>query len=158
MRRALDEYHVGGIETNLPFHRQVMRHPAFIAGEYDTGFIERHKAELQPAAPDEETATLAAVVAAAEAQARGPRARPVRSSIYRRRRSRHGGETRRERCSVARPRARRGRLRDGRRVVERGLLADDVRVEGELSARGELAPRGRLAARQLGAATLDDAR
>ena len=37
MRRALGEYHVGGIRTNLPFHRQVMRHPAFIAGEYDTG-------------------------------------------------------------------------------------------------------------------------
>ena len=48
MRRALDEYHVGGIQTNLPFHRQVLRHPAFIAGDYDTGFIERHKAELAP--------------------------------------------------------------------------------------------------------------
>jgi acetyl-CoA carboxylase biotin carboxylase subunit len=71
MRRALVEYHVGGIKTNLPFHRQVMRHPAFIAGDYDTGFIERHKAELQPASPDEETATLAAVVAAAHAQAQG---------------------------------------------------------------------------------------
>jgi acetyl-CoA carboxylase biotin carboxylase subunit len=71
MRRALAEYHVGGIRTNLPFHRQVMRHPAFIAGETDTGFIERHKAELAPAAPDEDAAALAAVVAAAHAQARG---------------------------------------------------------------------------------------
>jgi acetyl-CoA carboxylase biotin carboxylase subunit len=71
MRRALAEYHVGGIRTNLAFHRQVMRHPAFIAGEYDTGFIERHKAELAPAAPDEETATLAAVLVAAHAKARG---------------------------------------------------------------------------------------
>jgi acetyl-CoA carboxylase biotin carboxylase subunit len=76
MRRALAEYHVGGIKTNLPFHRQVMRHPAFIAGEYDTGFIERHKAELQPASPDEETAALAAVVAAAHAQANGPGGAP----------------------------------------------------------------------------------
>ena len=32
MRRALGEYHVGGISTNLAFHRQVMRHPAFVAG------------------------------------------------------------------------------------------------------------------------------
>jgi acetyl-CoA carboxylase biotin carboxylase subunit len=72
MRRALAEYHVGGIRTNLAFHRQVMRHPAFVAGEYDTSFIERYKAELAPAAPDEETATLAAVVAAAHANARGP--------------------------------------------------------------------------------------
>ena len=67
MRRALGEYHVGGIRTNLPFHRQVMRHPAFIAGDYDTGFIERHKAELAPAAADDETAMLAAVAAAAHA-------------------------------------------------------------------------------------------
>ena len=48
MRRALDEYVVRGIETNLAFHRRCFRHPAFIAGDYDTGFIERHKAELAP--------------------------------------------------------------------------------------------------------------
>ena len=75
MRRALGEYHVGGIRTNLPFHRQVMRHPAFIAGEYDTGFIERHKAELAPAAADDETAMLAAVAAAAHAAAERRRRR-----------------------------------------------------------------------------------
>jgi acetyl-CoA carboxylase, biotin carboxylase subunit len=51
MRRALAEYHVGGIKTNLAFHRQVMRHPAFIAGDIDTGFIERHKADGRAAAP-----------------------------------------------------------------------------------------------------------
>jgi acetyl-CoA carboxylase biotin carboxylase subunit len=72
MRRALAEYHVGGIKTNLPFHRQVMRHPAFIAGETDTGFIDRHKATLQPATPDEEAAELAAIVAAAHAKEQGP--------------------------------------------------------------------------------------
>ena len=66
MRRALGEYHVGGIRTNLPFHRQVMRHPQFIAGDYDTGFIERHKAALTPPAPDAETAALAAIAAAAQ--------------------------------------------------------------------------------------------
>jgi acetyl-CoA carboxylase biotin carboxylase subunit len=67
MRRALGEYHVGGIRTNLAFHRQVMRHPQFIAGQYDTGFIERHKAQLTPPSPDEETAVLAAIAAAAQA-------------------------------------------------------------------------------------------
>jgi acetyl-CoA carboxylase biotin carboxylase subunit len=65
MRRALGEYHVGGIKTNLAFHRRVMRHPAFIAGDYDTGFIERHKAELTQPAADDETAVLAAIAAAA---------------------------------------------------------------------------------------------
>ena len=39
MRRALDEYEVRGIETNLAFHRRCLRHAAFVAGDYDTGFI-----------------------------------------------------------------------------------------------------------------------
>jgi acetyl-CoA carboxylase biotin carboxylase subunit len=67
MRRALAEYHVGGIRTNLAFHRQVMRHPAFVAGAYDTGFIDRHKSELAPPAIDDDTASLAAIAAAAHA-------------------------------------------------------------------------------------------
>jgi len=71
MRRALGEYHVGGIKTNLGFHRQVMRHAAFAAGEYDTGFIERHKAELVPPDPDDATAELAAIAAAVAADATG---------------------------------------------------------------------------------------
>ena len=71
MRRALAEYHVGGIRTNLAFHRRVMRHPAFIAGEYDTGFIERHKADLVPPGADEETATYAVIGAALAARAAG---------------------------------------------------------------------------------------
>ncbi|HEY6477510.1 MAG TPA: acetyl-CoA carboxylase biotin carboxylase subunit [Polyangia bacterium] len=71
MRRALGEYHVGGIKTNLAFHRRVMRHPAFLRGDYDTGFIERHKAELAQPPPDEETAALAAIAAAAAAARAG---------------------------------------------------------------------------------------
>ena len=43
MRRALDEYAVRGIQTNLAFHRRALRHPAFCAGDYDTGFIERER-------------------------------------------------------------------------------------------------------------------
>jgi acetyl-CoA carboxylase biotin carboxylase subunit len=76
MRRALGEYHVGGIRTNLAFHRRVMRHPAFIAGTYDTGFIDRHRADLTPAAADDETATWAAVGAALEARAKGDKGMP----------------------------------------------------------------------------------
>jgi len=54
MRRALDEYRVGGIETNLAFHRRCMRHPAFAAGDFDTGFIARNARELAPAAGERE--------------------------------------------------------------------------------------------------------
>jgi len=46
MRRALSEYVVTGIQTNLPFHLRLMRHPEFVAGDYDTGFIERHRDAL----------------------------------------------------------------------------------------------------------------
>ena len=41
MRRALDEYAVGGIKTTLPFFREVMRDEEFVAGRLDTGFISR---------------------------------------------------------------------------------------------------------------------
>jgi acetyl-CoA carboxylase, biotin carboxylase subunit len=67
MRRALSEYHVGGINTNLAFHRRVMQHPAFIAGDYDTGYIERHKAELTPPPPATDVLDDAAIAAALHA-------------------------------------------------------------------------------------------
>jgi len=42
MRRALGEYVVTGIRTNLPFHLALMRHPRFVEGSYDTSFIAQH--------------------------------------------------------------------------------------------------------------------
>jgi len=41
MKRALDEYVVEGIKTNIPFHKRVMASPAFIAGRYDTRIVEQ---------------------------------------------------------------------------------------------------------------------
>jgi acetyl-CoA carboxylase biotin carboxylase subunit len=46
MRRALTEYVVTGIRTNLSFHERLFAHPEFAAGRYDTGFIDRYKDEL----------------------------------------------------------------------------------------------------------------
>jgi acetyl-CoA carboxylase biotin carboxylase subunit len=63
MRRALDEYAVRGIETNLAFHRRCVRHDAFVAGDYDTGFIGRNAKELAPRADEHEL--VAAIIAAA---------------------------------------------------------------------------------------------
>lgn len=40
MRSALDETVILGVETNLNFQYQIMRHPVFVAGKADTGFIE----------------------------------------------------------------------------------------------------------------------
>ena len=40
MRRALYEYVIIGIESNIPFHRAVMENPRFVKGELGTHFIE----------------------------------------------------------------------------------------------------------------------
>jgi acetyl-CoA carboxylase biotin carboxylase subunit len=42
MLRALHEYTVVGPVTNVAFHRWALEHPAFRAGDIDTGFIGRH--------------------------------------------------------------------------------------------------------------------
>ena len=52
MRRALSEYIVTGIRTNLTFHQRLFSHPDFVAGKYDTGFVERCKDELVGDPPD----------------------------------------------------------------------------------------------------------
>jgi acetyl-CoA carboxylase biotin carboxylase subunit len=42
MKRALSEFVVKGIKTSIPFHQKVFRHPIFLEGRYDTGFIDEH--------------------------------------------------------------------------------------------------------------------
>jgi acetyl-CoA carboxylase biotin carboxylase subunit len=72
MRRALSEYHVGGIVTNLSFLERITSLPAFGAGEFDTGFVERLLASGTFAAAAAEApwqvALAAAAVAALEAR------------------------------------------------------------------------------------------
>ena len=41
LRRALDEYEVGGIKTTLPFFREIVRDAEFKSGQLDTDFISR---------------------------------------------------------------------------------------------------------------------
>jgi len=40
MRRALEEYKILGVRNNIAFHQRLMDSPHFIAGHYDTRFIE----------------------------------------------------------------------------------------------------------------------
>jgi acetyl-CoA carboxylase biotin carboxylase subunit len=42
LRRALEEFVVGGIETNLPLHRRITSNEAFIKGQYDVHSLERY--------------------------------------------------------------------------------------------------------------------
>jgi acetyl-CoA carboxylase, biotin carboxylase subunit len=67
MRRALAEFQIAGeLTTNLDFHRWIMTHPRFLAGDLDTNFINQ---EWHPdAAPvTEDLDRLAAMVLAAHA-------------------------------------------------------------------------------------------
>ena len=48
LRRALADYHVAGVTTNVGFLGAIAGHPAFAGLEIDTGFIERYRADLLP--------------------------------------------------------------------------------------------------------------
>ncbi|MEE9362005.1 MAG: acetyl-CoA carboxylase biotin carboxylase subunit [Cellulophaga sp.] len=45
MKRALDEFVIEGIKTTIPFHRQLMSHPDYLAGNYTTAFMESFEME-----------------------------------------------------------------------------------------------------------------
>ena len=47
MKRALDEFVIEGIQTTIPFHRQLMDHPDYLAGNYTTKFMESFVMEPQ---------------------------------------------------------------------------------------------------------------
>ena len=66
MKRALGEYVVRGIHTNIAYHHAVLDHPIFVAGAHDTQFLVRHHDELVAACTvqDAEVDDIAAAVAA----------------------------------------------------------------------------------------------
>jgi acetyl-CoA carboxylase biotin carboxylase subunit len=41
MRRAIEEYKILGIKTNLAFFKRVLDHPSFVAADFDTSFVEK---------------------------------------------------------------------------------------------------------------------
>ncbi len=55
MRRALAEFVVVGIDTNVPLHLRILRDPRFLAGDIHTTFLER-EFEATPGSDDEEEA------------------------------------------------------------------------------------------------------
>jgi acetyl-CoA carboxylase biotin carboxylase subunit len=64
LQRALGESFIGGIRTNLGLFRRILRDAQFVAGDFDTGTLDRVLAEKSTAAPDGD-ATRAAAIAAA---------------------------------------------------------------------------------------------
>ena len=63
MQSALGETELLGVKTNLAFLERVVKHPAFIAGDTDTAFIERRRAELLPVKVEIPTEALVAAAA-----------------------------------------------------------------------------------------------
>ena len=80
MQRALAEYHISGtLKTNLPFHRRLLAHPAFVEGTFDTSFIEREKKVLLAPHELEGTALEAAAIASALEDMHANRVPPARA-------------------------------------------------------------------------------
>ncbi|MGB1027675.1 MAG: acetyl-CoA carboxylase biotin carboxylase subunit, partial [Rhodospirillaceae bacterium] len=49
LRRALDEFVIGGIKTSLPLHRKLVRHGDFVDGSYDIRWLEKFvDGEIEP--------------------------------------------------------------------------------------------------------------
>jgi len=42
MKRALDEFHIEGIKTTIPFHKEVMKNKEFLSGQYTTDFVNKY--------------------------------------------------------------------------------------------------------------------
>ena len=63
MHSALAETAILGVKTNLAFLERVVAHPAFLAGDTDTAFIERHRADLLPEKADVPAEALVAAAA-----------------------------------------------------------------------------------------------
>jgi acetyl/propionyl-CoA carboxylase alpha subunit len=74
MERALSEFVILGVRTNLPFLRRVLRQPAFRRGELHTHFLEEHPVA---AAPEALPVEVLAAAALALGRAPGGGARPA---------------------------------------------------------------------------------
>ena len=66
MLRALSEYHLGGIRSNIPLFRAILKDPAFRAGDLHTGYLDALlKSGIDfEVKPEEGLSEIAALVAA----------------------------------------------------------------------------------------------
>ncbi len=64
MRRALEEYKIVGVKTNIPFHQNLLDSHRFMAGQFDTRFLEERFQMEKETAPYSEIAAILATLAA----------------------------------------------------------------------------------------------
>ncbi|MGC6494073.1 MAG: acetyl-CoA carboxylase biotin carboxylase subunit, partial [Myxococcota bacterium] len=67
LKRALDDYHIVGIDTSIPFFKALLEDEAFIAGQYTTGFLQGTwlESNMVKSEDDAEWAAIAAAIARA---------------------------------------------------------------------------------------------
>jgi acetyl-CoA carboxylase, biotin carboxylase subunit len=75
LRRALQEFRVVGVQTNLPLHMQIVNDEAFLAGEYDTRFMHRFRFDV--ASHDEQSSRDLVAMAAVAYVLRGRIGKPI---------------------------------------------------------------------------------
>ncbi len=63
LTRALSEYFVGGIKTNISLFRRILRDPDFRAAKLDTGFLDRMLKRTEEKPVDSRAAEVAAIAA-----------------------------------------------------------------------------------------------
>jgi acetyl/propionyl-CoA carboxylase alpha subunit len=76
--RALSETRFRGVKTTVQLHQEVLQHPAFVSGEYDTSFIERYGDEVMDYEAEEAygvVGRIAELVAEATALGQNPHCR-----------------------------------------------------------------------------------
>jgi acetyl-CoA carboxylase biotin carboxylase subunit len=61
MRRALYEYKITGVKTSIKMLERVMNNKNFIAGDYDTHFIEKNKEQLMTSVHDIDISDMAII-------------------------------------------------------------------------------------------------
>jgi acetyl-CoA carboxylase biotin carboxylase subunit len=81
MRRAVSEYRVLGIKTTLPFFERVLDHPAFVAGDLDTSFVDTVLAAGNGRPSREVEIAVAAAAISALEERRAGRRRADRTGI-----------------------------------------------------------------------------
>ena len=62
MRRALEEYRILGVKTNIPFHQKILDSHRFMAGQYDTRFVEERFSMDEEETDQESLRIIAAVM------------------------------------------------------------------------------------------------
>jgi acetyl/propionyl-CoA carboxylase alpha subunit len=77
MRRALEEYRLLGIKTNIPFHQNLMDSHRFMAGNFDTRFVEERFRMDQAEEGQGDLSEIAAILATVVAHRQGQHAAQI---------------------------------------------------------------------------------